>query len=66
MPEPSLDRPGVVAPVGQRVAAGMAEHVKMRLEVEPAAAAVRSIIRAKPAVGNGGPIEAAVRSAMLN
>jgi len=44
----------------------MAEHVKMRLEVEPAAAAVRSIIRAKPAVGNGGPIEAAVRSAMLN
>jgi hypothetical protein len=45
MAEPSLDGPVVVA----LVAAGVAEHVRMRLE------AARSIIRAKPAVVNGVP-----------
>jgi hypothetical protein len=34
MAEPSLDRPGVVALVGERVAAGVAEHVWMRLQFE--------------------------------
>ena len=34
MAEPSLDRPGVVAPVGERIAAGVAQHVRMDLEFE--------------------------------
>jgi len=32
MTEPPLDGPGVVALVGKRVAAGVAQHVRMRLE----------------------------------
>jgi hypothetical protein len=34
MAEPSLDRPGVVALVGQGVAAGVTKHVGMRLELQ--------------------------------
>jgi hypothetical protein len=34
MAEPALDCPGVVALVGEGVAAGVAEHVRMRLEFE--------------------------------
>jgi hypothetical protein len=34
MAEPSLDRPGVVALVGQRVAAGVAQHVGMGLDLK--------------------------------
>src|SRR5271170_5435837 len=37
MAEPSLDRPGVVALVGKGVAAGVAQHVRMRLEIEAGA-----------------------------
>src|SRR3979490_1307327 len=41
--EPSLDCPGVVALVGECVAAGMAQHVRMRLQFE--------------ARGQGGPLD---------
>jgi hypothetical protein len=30
VPQPPLNRPGVVPPIGQRVAAGVAEHVRVR------------------------------------
>jgi hypothetical protein len=55
MPEPSLDRPGVVPLVGECVAAGMPQHVWVGLELQPGASAARSIIRAKPAVVNRDP-----------
>ena len=50
-----LQRPRIVALVGQREAAGMAQHVRMGLEVEAAAPPARSTMRAKPAVVNGAP-----------
>jgi hypothetical protein len=34
MAEPSLDGSGVMGLVGQRVAAGVAQHVRVRLEIE--------------------------------
>ena len=34
MAEPSLDRPGVVTLVGKGVAAGVAQHVRVGLELE--------------------------------
>jgi hypothetical protein len=34
MAEPSLDCPGIVALVGERVAAGMTQHVRVRLQFE--------------------------------
>jgi hypothetical protein len=34
MAEPPLDRPGVVALIGERIAAGVTEHVRMRLQLE--------------------------------
>jgi hypothetical protein len=37
MPEPPLDRPGVVALVGQRVAAGVAQLVRVCLELQAGA-----------------------------
>jgi hypothetical protein len=37
MTEPPLNRPGVVTCVGKRVAAGLAKHVRMRLQFEPGA-----------------------------
>jgi hypothetical protein len=55
MPEPSLDRPGVVPLVGEGIPAGVAHHVGVRLELQVGACAARSIIRAKPAVVNGDP-----------
>jgi hypothetical protein len=55
MAEPALDRPGVVALVGQRVAAGVPQHVGMGLQLQSSPATARSIIRAKPAVVNGDP-----------
>jgi hypothetical protein len=48
MSEPALDRPGVVPLVGERVAAGVAEHVRMRLEFEISGDCPRSIMGAKP------------------
>ena len=37
MPEPSLDRPGIVSLVGEGIAAGMAKHVRtgFQLKAEP-------------------------------
>jgi hypothetical protein len=37
MTEPPLDRPGVVPLVGERVAAGMAKHMRMGLQLEAGA-----------------------------
>ena len=34
MTEPPLDRPGVMPLVGERIAAGVAKHVRMRLQFE--------------------------------
>src|SRR6266481_506222 len=34
VPQPPLNRPGIVPPVGQRVAAGVAKHVRVSLEFE--------------------------------
>jgi hypothetical protein len=34
VPQPPLNRPGVVPPVGQRVAAGVAEHVRVRFQLQ--------------------------------
>jgi hypothetical protein len=48
-----LQGAGVVAVVGQREAAGVAQHVRVDLERHPASAPARSIIRANPAVVNG-------------
>jgi len=50
------ESPGYHAPVGQGVAAGVAEHVRVRFSSRPRPRrAARSIIRAKPAVVNGVP-----------
>jgi hypothetical protein len=38
MAEPSLDRPGVVALVGEGVTAGVAQHVRVRFELKAGAA----------------------------
>jgi hypothetical protein len=35
MTEPSLDRPGVVPLIGEHIAAGVAKHVRVRLEPSP-------------------------------
>jgi hypothetical protein len=37
MGEPSLDRTGVVAPIGEGVAAGVAQHVRVRFELKASA-----------------------------
>jgi hypothetical protein len=42
MSEPALDRPGVVPLVGEGVAAGVAEHVRVRLELQAAAGSSES------------------------
>ena len=56
VPEPPLDCPGVVPPVRQRVAAGVAEHVRMSLQLKTKTSAGRSLNhRANPAVVNGVP-----------
>src|SRR6516165_300263 len=47
--EVSLQRAGIVALVGERITAGMAQHVRL------AATPSRSIIRAKPVGPNGAP-----------
>jgi hypothetical protein len=33
VPEPPLNRPGIMPPIGQRVAAGVAEHVRVRFQL---------------------------------
>jgi hypothetical protein len=52
MPQPPLDRPGIVPLFGERIAAGVA---RWDLSSRPASAAARSIMRAKPAVVKGEP-----------
>jgi hypothetical protein len=37
MAQPTLDRPGVVTLVGEGMAAGVAKHVRMRLQLETGA-----------------------------
>jgi hypothetical protein len=51
--EVSLKRPCVVAFIGERVAAGVPEHVRMDLESKPRRRARRSTMRASPAVVKG-------------
>ena len=53
MPEICLQRPGVVALIGQHEAACMPEHVRMCLEAKRSATPALSTIRAKPAVPKG-------------
>jgi hypothetical protein len=53
--EPVLDRAGVVPFVGEGEAAGVPQHVRVRLELQAGKAAARSIIRAKSAVMKGEP-----------
>jgi hypothetical protein len=53
--EPSLDRPCVVALVGERVAAGVTEHVRMRLELEAGAGGGTLDHSGKAAVVKGSP-----------
>jgi hypothetical protein len=55
MPEPPLDRPGVVALVGEGVAQAWRSMCGWALSSRPAPAAARSIMRASPAVVNGDP-----------
>jgi hypothetical protein len=42
VPEVGLQCPGVVAPVGQGIAAGVPEHVRMHLEANSASIPARS------------------------
>jgi hypothetical protein len=54
--EVGLQRPRVVSPVGQGIAAGMSQHVRVDLEPKlRASIPARSTIRAKPAVVKGAP-----------
>ena len=50
-----LQGAGVVAVIGELVAAGMPQHVRMRLEAELRPVPARSIMRANPAGLNGAP-----------
>ena len=51
MPEIGLQRARVVPLVGQRIAAGVPQHVRVRLEAKLASLPARSTMRAKPAGG---------------
>ena len=53
--EVRLQRPCVVPLVGQRVTAGVPQHVRVRLEAQLGLVPARSIMRANPAVVNGAP-----------
>ena len=53
MPEVGLQASGVVAVIGELVAAGVAQHVGMDGELTLAATPARATILAKPAVVNG-------------
>lgn len=55
MPEVSLQGPRVVTLVRQREAAGVPEHVRVRLESQLGLDPALSIIRANPAVVNASP-----------
>ena len=53
MTEVRLQRPGIVASVGQGITAGVPEHVWVGLKASLATFPARPTIRAKPAVVNG-------------
>ena len=55
MPEMRLDRARVVAIIGELVAAGVTEHVGMRLDAWSAAVTARSTVRVDPAADSGAP-----------
>jgi hypothetical protein len=55
MPEPPLDGPGVVAFIGEGVAAGVPKHVGMGLELHAGCIGRPLDHAAKPAVVNGDP-----------
>ena len=55
MPEIGLDRTRVVTMVGELLAAGMAEHVSVRLDAQIGRGAARSIMREKPGADSGAP-----------
>ena len=54
-PEIGLQRPGVVALVGQREATGVPQHVRVNLEAEPGSLASALQHAGKAAVVNGEP-----------
>jgi hypothetical protein len=56
VPQIGLQRPGIVAGIGQRIATGMPKHVGMNAEFEAGSTPARSTILAKPAVLNGAPL----------
>src|SRR5712672_146928 len=43
MPQPPLDRPGIVPLVGERIAAGVAKHVRVSLRFEAETSAGRTL-----------------------
>ena len=55
MPEIGLDRPRVVAIVGELIATGMAQHRACALMPRSAALAARSTMREKPSADRGAP-----------
>ena len=55
MSEIRLDRARVVAVVGELVAAGVAQHVSVRLDAQIGREAARSIMREKPGADSGAP-----------
>ena len=50
-----LQRPGIVALVGQGETTGVPQHVRVNLEAKPGSLPARSSSRAKPAVVKGEP-----------
>ena len=55
MPQVSLQRPRIDAVIRELVAAGVAQHVRVRLDAELGATAARSIMREKPGAEKGAP-----------
>jgi hypothetical protein len=53
MPEIGLQRPGIGSPISQRIAASVAQHVRMRLKRQLASTPARSTSLAKPDTVNG-------------
>jgi hypothetical protein len=43
MPQPTLDRPGIVPLVGECITAGVAKHVRMRLQLKTKTTARRAL-----------------------
>jgi len=65
MPEPSLIRSGILPLVGRRIAAGMAQRVRMSLQREAGMKAVFDTLAARPVYLEGGRLAATPKSAEL-